>query len=437
MAQIRQEINIINSAYTSTGTINMGGVIQIDQGRYYSATTYFFEVVASGATANTGKVTLRNFGTTTDYASITISATTGKQLFRTSFTPKALTNSGNVPQTYFSFFSGDGVHAQTVFSSKVIIIQNAPKIKSTVSSFEIGGQFTTGSTTFVPLQYPKYWYYDATQYSGTGVTALFEATLSCTGATGGVFARLEYATPANTFTTWNAVPKMSVTATTSAQTLYQPTSGYFTLTSNTYYRVSVSTSAATNPVTISNAKIDLNLNDGSSVHVPFFAKDLFGGIAGTSGYVQQFKVYEPTLLTSINVVLNVTSPAPTDQLGFFIVPALTTSVTGFPSTAIAYGLISGANITVNNVLYNIPMIRPAVLSIGTWYCVAIRQPDISGSTAYGWEQENVLAGGFPTYADGGSGNRFGGNTWLVGGNQCMYLDLVVRLVYKIFKQNYY
>jgi hypothetical protein len=425
MPQIRQEINIINSAYTSTGVSNLGGVIEIDTLRFYSATTFYFDVVASGSTSNTGKVTLRRFGTTTDDASITIGATSGKQLFRTTFpAPWSLANGAGVSQQqYFVYFSGDGTHAQTVYSAKVNVIQKAPQIKYTVSYFEVGGQFTTNSTSYVPLQYPKYWYYDATKYSGVGVTAMFQATLNATASTGGVQAVLQYAPTPNTFSGWTNVPNTEVTATTSGQNLlYNTANNFFTLTSNTYYRVAVLTQSSGNPVTISNAKVALMLNDGSTTHVPYYGKNINGGIASQGTWAQQFKVYNPTLITGVNVFINASSPAPSDQLGFFIVPTLNSSVSGFPSNTVAYGLISGSTIGTTLAPYNINFTQPAVLSAGTWYCAAIRQPDVSGSTFYAWEQEGY---GGATYADGGNWSRYSGNNWLGGaGVLNMYLELV-------------
>jgi hypothetical protein len=432
MAQIRQEINIINSAYTSTGGLDLGGVIQIDTLKFYSASTFYFDLVASGSASNTGKVTLRQYNTTTDSAVIQIGATTGKQLFRTSFSAPYTSGAGANPQQFFVHMSGDNTHAQTVYSAKVNIIQNGPQIKSTISNFEIGGQFTTGSTTYVPLQYPKYFYYDATKYSGSNVSGLFEVTLSCSGSSGGVLARLEYAPTPNSFSGWTPVPNMEVTATTSAQTLYLPTSRYyfFTLTSNTYYRVAVRTTGATNPVTISNAKVALWMNDGSSIHVPFFGKNIFGYTGGTYG--QQFRTVQPMLLTGVKVNIGSVNN-PTDQLAFCVVPSLPTAP-GIPSNTVAYGTISGATLNSNGsgtlLTYLINMTQPAAISAGTWFCIAIRVPDLANSTNYyNWEEESYQ---IASYAYGGFVNQTSSTTaytWNYGsnsgiGNNNMYLELV-------------
>jgi len=69
MAQIRQEINILAGESFSTGS---GAIVQLDTTQY-TGPTYYFEIVGK-VTSGTCTVTLRRKGTSTDDATISLTA---------------------------------------------------------------------------------------------------------------------------------------------------------------------------------------------------------------------------------------------------------------------------------------------------------------------------------------------------------------------------
>src|SRR3989304_675679 len=165
MAQIRQEINIIDGVAGGASGIVLGanGIIQINSDQYNGTVSVYLEAnVSTAHAANT--LTLRRIGTTTDDASVSVAAT---GLIRsTGFTPVA-------GLTQYGIFSASTT--VRIKQATVIIIQNAAPINNTETQIEIGSVSNITSTTQIALTNPKYWQYTSANWDGT-LTVYCEAT---------------------------------------------------------------------------------------------------------------------------------------------------------------------------------------------------------------------------------------------------------------------
>jgi len=154
---IRQEINIIDAVVSASG--DHSAIIQLDTTKYTNA-TYYFETVAS-VSAGTLTVALERFGTGTQDATISVTATSPTRQRSTAFTPPA------AAQTEYNINLSGGTTPQ-VKAARIIIIQSADPIASTQSQIEIGNEETgKNDTTTQPLANPKYWRYMSGNWDGS------------------------------------------------------------------------------------------------------------------------------------------------------------------------------------------------------------------------------------------------------------------------------
>jgi len=200
-ASIEQEIDITNGAFNAGGTNT--GVILIDT-THYSNATYYFEVdalVSSGSgtvtfTYNAGSTAIPSGGSTIVISSISATATT--QYRSAAFTPTGIQNA------YMSATTGTGIAAR----ARLIVVQTSPStITNTVTQLDVGGTSfndSTTSTTYVPLQDPKGWTYNASKYDGT-VSAYFEATIEAASTKTVTAALFPFGTNCGTAVTNSAV----------------------------------------------------------------------------------------------------------------------------------------------------------------------------------------------------------------------------------------
>src|SRR3990167_1901913 len=157
MAQIRQEINIIDGIITAAGDNH--GIVQLDTTQYNGTVTYYFEVVAKVA-SGTLTVALERVGTATQDATIDVTETSFTLKRSTAFTPPA-------GQTVYNINLANGTTPQ-VKSARIIIIQNATTLTNTETQIEIGNYNTSRTAeTATILTNPKYWKYVAANWDGT------------------------------------------------------------------------------------------------------------------------------------------------------------------------------------------------------------------------------------------------------------------------------
>ncbi len=155
---IRHELNILNHAETSGVSEE---IVALNTVSYNGAITYYFEIVGS-VTSGTATITLRRSGTSTDDATISLSATTPTHLRSSSFTPPAGSTAYVVNVT--------GGTGPSVKIGRIIIIQDTGlnPITDSESQFEIGAYETSKSNeTVFALTNPKYWLYDSRNWDGT------------------------------------------------------------------------------------------------------------------------------------------------------------------------------------------------------------------------------------------------------------------------------
>ncbi|MDO8600434.1 MAG: hypothetical protein Q7R73_02310 [bacterium] len=164
---IRQEINIINSAFGSESGVfaTSSAIIQIDTTKYTSP-TYYFEVVASTTAATNATIQLQNATSGVVNASVTVNGTSYDLYRSSSFTPD-MSGAGE-----YMVVTGDEAVGKGAIAARVVILQSADPIAVTETYIEIGSatstRYTTpNATTTLPLQYPKYWYYDSAQWDGS------------------------------------------------------------------------------------------------------------------------------------------------------------------------------------------------------------------------------------------------------------------------------
>lgn len=152
MAKIRQEINILNATITATSV----GFAVLTTGNYSGTVTYQFEIVGrvSGGTAT---VTCQRNGTTTNDATISLSATSYTRL-RATLTPPA-----GATEYRVAISGGTGPQIR---AARILVFQDSGSnpITATETQIEIGGQETQTSATNIPLTAPKYWYYDSSKW---------------------------------------------------------------------------------------------------------------------------------------------------------------------------------------------------------------------------------------------------------------------------------
>ena len=153
MAKIRQEINILNATITATSV----GFAVLDTGKYSGTVTYQFEIVGL-VSSGTATVTCQRNGTTTNDATISLTATAYTRSRATLTPPEGATE-------YRVAISG-GTGPQ-IRSARIIVFQDTGSgpVYATETQIEIGGQETQLSTTNIPLTAPKYWYYDSSKWS--------------------------------------------------------------------------------------------------------------------------------------------------------------------------------------------------------------------------------------------------------------------------------
>ena len=277
--KLEQQINIIDSVYSTVGTTT--GIVCLTPGSYNgnSATvTYTFEVVEKLSSAGTGGATLTyDAGTCASGApsggstvAISTSMTTSYARYSTTFTP-----TGGL--AYVSAISGTGAF---VNAARVIITQtHASKLTTTETQVEVGDLYSVGGADgYVIISYPKHYCYDSKSTStacaaasptlfspaptvAAGGGTYFEATIYNSEAAGVTNAELYECTNSTTCTTGASVTSSAVSVTGTTATLKR--SSAITLTAGKVYEVRLGETGS-GVAKMANAKIILVQSDATN-----------------------------------------------------------------------------------------------------------------------------------------------------------------------------
>lgn len=268
LAKIRQEINIVDAQVTATG--NHNGIITIDTTKYPAGSIYNFEILAKVATGPT-TVALRQTGTTTNTASVSVPTSASYTLYRSSFTPitGAITYQLNL----------SGGTTPNVKAARIVIIEpNLSSLSVQETQIEIGNEeLAKANTTAAALTSPKYWYYDSTKWDGT-ITAAAEVSWLSSVSNASITIILQQDN--GSFTWSNLVTIVNAAGSTTAT----KTRVAFTPTSGRNYRLVASTSNGARTYSIYNAKIVI---DQTSTITKFETQYLVGNTLLAAGTALQ------------------------------------------------------------------------------------------------------------------------------------------------------
>ena len=397
MAQLRQEINILDTTLTTNTTSGVTTSVQLDTSKYNGTVTYYFEALAKNTNVSSSRTVLLSGGVTNP--SLTIPAnTTSYTLFRTTFTPDSTLNE------YFvngGEASGSDV---TVKAARIIIIQNATPITKTETQIEIGNESNTLTTTDTPLTNPKYWKYTAANWNGT-ITAYFEGVFKTGTSKSAATMTLQVADgTGDGFTGWANVTDGAVTTITT-QTARVRTTTPVTLINGRWYRAVMKAGNSKSGITVSNAKIIIDSTDGAWSGADSSGNEQFiqGGTGATNfqAEAQAFKIRATSTITGVKLFLAKVG-SPTDTLNVDIVSSL-------GGSSLANVTQSASALTTSYLEYNLTFGTPVSLTGGqTYYIQLTRSPDTADATNYIlWSH---TASG---YSDGASQQR-NSNSWASG-----------------------
>lgn len=424
MPTIRQEINILNTSYTGTGTVNGNERVLLDTDQFSGTVTYYFEAVYSGAASNTGNIRLTITGGTTDVATVSGATSATVVCNRSSFTP-------TTGQTeLFVRLVGDGTRSQTVKAARIVIIQtSAGPISSTETQIEIGSNSTsvalsepTGATNTTN---PKYWKYVAANWSGPTMVR-FEATIANPASSKSSATAYLQVDDGSFGATWTRVTLASTSSTTAARS--RPGTP-ITLVDGRHYRVVLISSSSKTAAVLYGAKIIISqCTEGNLV------ADIAGSvlnIAGGNGFsneaqAQSFQVASYVTLSSV-VLEPFTVGSPADSLKVDIVTSLGGSSLG-SATVPASSMTSSATQQV------FAFSAPIELSSGTTYYIQItRSPDSNDSTNF----YRLRYSAANLYSGGGVATRSGGTWGAVATNDSWFkLNLIPDLGILNFEAEY-
>ncbi len=164
-SKLRQEVNITDAyMYAPSGSYATSSEIVGITDNNYTSPSYYFEVVASTTGATTGTIKLVNATSSATVATITMTGgqTSYARLRSTQFVPNASTT------VEYKVVLGNESIGKGIIASRIVVLQSNATISNTETQIEIGSATTSASnTTSLPLQSPKYWYYDSTKWDAS------------------------------------------------------------------------------------------------------------------------------------------------------------------------------------------------------------------------------------------------------------------------------
>ncbi len=253
MAQIRQEINLLNAEHFrgggSSGPSNTYKFLS-ETGSYNGDLSFYAEFVAKRVSSNISD--LSRFGIYDTNNSKVLVGATGiptslvYDLYRIP-----------IPQltgATYDLYTAGGSSGIFVKSAKIILYQNSDTITNTLTKIDIGAlQQSIGATTTTPLTNPKYFYYDSSKWNGQ-IVAYGEATY-LTSTTKGL-ATIKLQNDDGNFGSWTDTA--IIVAGGNAIVPTRVRSSGISLISGRNYRVTVQTDSTKGLIDIYGAKIILN-----------------------------------------------------------------------------------------------------------------------------------------------------------------------------------
>lgn len=411
--QIRQEINIVNTAYQGVGVASntvSKELIQLDTTQYNGTVTYYFEIVAKGDLTGAGVQVIslrRSDGTSEQAITVTDTSSTYTLYRSTSFTPPA----GQT--TYYAQINAGTLNTGAFFkSARIVIIQNATTLTNTETQIEIGNASNTTTTTDTALTNPKYWQYTSANWDGT-LTAYFESTF-LTGTSKSAATMTLQTSTGIAAPSWSNVASSAVTTTGTVATRVR--SGAITLVAGNWYRAVMKAGNSKSGITVYNAKIIIDQVDGGQLISGGTADENVGGNAALGANAQAFKVQANSSITGVKLRLK-KGGSPTDTINIDLVSSL-------GGTSLANGTISASTLTTSFAVYTTTFTTPYMVTGGSTYYIQIsRSPDVTDSTNLSYVEESVTAS---VYADGNRWLRSGG-TWSESTTRDLYFELTGTL----------
>ena len=156
MAKVRYEINVLNRSVTGV-TGDLEELAYVDPVDYSGALTYWFEVVAANADGAEKDIYLHDDADNI-HATAALAASSGITRVRIECST-ALT-----ADEYHINIEDTDIN---VLAARIIILQDDTPITGCETQIEVGDYEMVTSEAYVPLTYPKYWYYDSSKWNGT------------------------------------------------------------------------------------------------------------------------------------------------------------------------------------------------------------------------------------------------------------------------------
>ena len=370
MAQIRQEINIIDHLASSVaGSVSYPSErIYLDTSQYSGTVTYRFEVVAKNVNATINYRSDLWYGPDTGVETNgpTIPAnTTSFTLFSTTFTPT------NAPNTYkISLLGTENTADLQIKSARIVIIQNATTLTNTETQIEIGNyNLTRTAEAATALTNPKYWKYVAANWDGT--KTFYAEAVYDSGSMDTITVALETSTDILAPSWSTAVTIVSAVETTVAT---RTRSAAFTPVDGNWYRITSFNGSMDNH-DIYRAGVVVRSNSIAAMTASGTALSFFGGNSSNSAYAQSFTPTNNYTLTGVILKLSKVG-SPTDTVNIDIVSTL-------GGSSLANATQSCSSLTTSLEPYTLTFGTPVALSGGTTYYIQLtRSPDnLDGSNA--------------------------------------------------------
>lgn len=164
--KIRQEINITDAyLYSASSAYATSSEIVAITDTNYTGPMYYLEVVASTTAATTASFSLVN--ATSSRTAVSVTLTGGSTSYGVFRSAAFLPNSSSTVE--YKVRANNETVGKGLIASRIIVLQNSGSgdLNTTETQIEIGSATTTANnTTTLPLQNPKYWYYDSNKWDG-------------------------------------------------------------------------------------------------------------------------------------------------------------------------------------------------------------------------------------------------------------------------------
>lgn len=288
---IRQEINILNTPFVSTGTtINSSEFVKCDLTKYNGSTAYF-EIIAKNIheTYDGAPSLQRDDDPTFPSQSLAISITvwSGTTEYTRLRSQSFVLSSTNI---YYriQLSSLIGAGEITIKSAKIIILQSAAAITATQTQIEVGAyglRIPAAVDTWYPIEEPKYWKYESAKWDPTPTFHL-AFTAQCEDDKESYHVALEY--DDGNFN-WSGTYVAEVADLNSEAVTYYESSS-FTPTNGYHYRLCYQGDDNKDDFTIFNAKIVATQTDATAI-TKLQPEYLLINDAQTDTGLQEFQTY--------------------------------------------------------------------------------------------------------------------------------------------------